>query len=121
MPEEKMPHEEMPEEKMPLEKMPEGKNAIGKNARRKKCHWKKCQWVGISNRQQTNRQTNKHPYSINVNEKIITAKKGIGIIKYLRNSYPLKLLIKCIKFWSVQIWIIVILYITYQPQIVKST
>ena len=56
-----------------------------------------------------------------INEKIIEAKKGIGIIKYLRNSDPLNLLIKCIKLWSVLIWIIVILYITYQPQIVKST
>ena len=42
-------------------------------------------------------------------------------LNIFRNSYPLKLLIKCIKLWPVLIWIIVILYITYQAQIVKST
>ena len=56
-----------------------------------------------------------------VNEKIIKAKKGIGIIKYLSKFLPLKLLIKYIMLWSVLIWIIVILYITYQPLIVKLT
>ena len=54
-----------------------------------------------------------------VNEKIIKDKKGIGIIKYLSKFLPFKTLDQ--KLWSVLIWIIVILYITYQPQIVNST
>ena len=38
-------------------------------------------------------------------------------LNIFRNSYPLKLLIKCITLWSVLTWINLILYITYQPQI----
>ena len=50
-----------------------------------------------------------------VDENIIKAKKGIGIIKYLSKFLPIKTLIKCIKLWSDLIWIIVILHITYLP------
>ena len=42
-----------------------------------------------------------------LDEKIIKAKKIIGIIKHLSFFYPLKLLIKCIKPLFVLIWIIV--------------
>ena len=44
-------------------------------------------------------------------------KRVLQSLNIFRNSYPLKLLIKRIKLWSVLIWMIMILYITYQPQI----
>ena len=42
-------------------------------------------------------------------------------LKRKKVSESLNILIKYIKLWSVLIWIIVILYITYQPLIVKKS